>query len=119
MLNNAGNIPMKHPVRSDFNTAVTEAGVSVTFKPTNSIYTFYRLAESDAIARLGPASLGSVRHTGPSGDNEDYSSDEIQAMAQRIASEVASSVWSVQEERKADKLTLHGHSIAGDDDVIE
>ena len=109
---------MKHPVRSDFNTAVTEAGVTVTFKPTNGVYTFYRLADGDAIARLGPASSG-VRHTGPSGETEDYSSDEIQSMAQRIASEVASSVWSVQEEREADKLTLHGHSIGGDDDVIE
>ena len=31
---------MKHPFRSDFHTVVTEAGVSVTFKPTNSIYCF-------------------------------------------------------------------------------
>jgi hypothetical protein len=46
---------MKHPVRSDFDTAVTEAGVNVTFKPTNSIYSFYRLAESEDIARLGPS----------------------------------------------------------------
>jgi hypothetical protein len=30
---------MKHPVRSDFDTAVTEAGVSVTFKPTDTLYT--------------------------------------------------------------------------------
>jgi hypothetical protein len=28
---------MKHPVRSDFDTAVGEAGVTVTFRPTNSI----------------------------------------------------------------------------------
>jgi hypothetical protein len=48
---------MKHPVRGDFDTAVTEAGVNVTFKPTNSIYTFYRLARSDDVARLGPAIL--------------------------------------------------------------
>jgi hypothetical protein len=110
---------MKHPVRSDFNTAVTDAGVSVTFKPTNSIYSFYRLADSNDIARFGPVSLGNVRHAGPSGDTEDYSSDEIQAMAQRIASEVGASVWSVQEEKVTDELTLHGHSIGGDDDVIE
>jgi hypothetical protein len=43
---------MKHPVRSDFDTAVTEAGINVTFKPTNSIYSFYRLAESEDVARL-------------------------------------------------------------------
>jgi hypothetical protein len=48
---------MKHPARSDFDTAVTEAGVNVTFKPTKSTYSFYRLAESEDIARLGPVSL--------------------------------------------------------------
>ena len=110
---------MKHPVRSDFDTAVTDAGVAVTFKPTNSIYCFYRLTESEDIARLGPASPGTVRHAGPSGDTEDYPSDEVQDMAQRIASDVGASVWSVQDEKEADKLTLRGHSIGGDDDVIE
>ena len=59
---------MKHPVRSEF--AVTEVGVAVTFKPTNSIYSFYRLADTDDIARLGPVSLESVRHAGPSGDTK-------------------------------------------------
>jgi hypothetical protein len=98
---------------------VTEAGVNVTFKPTNSIYSFYRLAESDEVARLGPVSLGPVRHAGPSGDTEDYPSNEVQDMAQRIALELAASVWSVRDEKAADKLTLHGHSIGGDDDVIE
>jgi hypothetical protein len=110
---------MKHPVRSDFDTAVTEAGVNVTFKPTNSIYSFYRLAESEDIARLGSVSLERVRHAGPSSDTEDYSPDEVQDMAQRIASDVGASVWSVQDEKKADKLTLRGHSISGDDDVSE
>ena len=76
---------MKRPVRSDFDTAVTEAGVNVTFKPTNSIYSFYRLAESEDIARLGPVSLERVRHAGPSGDTEDYPADEVQDMAQRNA----------------------------------
>jgi hypothetical protein len=91
---------MKHPVRDDFDTAVTEAGVAVTFKPTNSIYSFYRLADGDDIARLGPASLASV-----SGDTEDYPADEVQGMAQRIASEVAASVWRIQDEKEADSLT--------------
>jgi hypothetical protein len=59
---------MKHPVRSDFDTAVTEAGVNVTFKPTNSMYSFYRLAESEDVARLGSVSLERVRHAGRSGD---------------------------------------------------
>ena len=43
-------------MRSDFDAAVTEAGVNVTFKPTNSIYSFYRLAGSEHVARLGPVS---------------------------------------------------------------
>jgi hypothetical protein len=108
---------MKHPARSDFETAVTEAGVTVTFKPTNSIYSFYRLAESEDIARLGPVSPERARHAGSSGDTNDYPSDEVQDMAQRIASEVAASVWLVQDEKEADKLTLRGHSIGGDDDA--
>ena len=112
-------VPMKHPVRSDFDTAVTEAGVNVTFKPTNSIYSFYRLAESEDVARLGSVSLGHVLHAGPRGDTEDYPADEVRDMAQRIASDVGASVWSVQDEKEADKLTLRGHSIGGDDDVIE
>ncbi len=86
---------MKHPVERDFDTAATEAGVTVTFKPTNSIYSFYRLADTDDIARLGPVSPAFVRHAGPSGDTEDYPSDEVKDMAQRIAAEVGWSVWSV------------------------
>jgi hypothetical protein len=98
---------------------VTEAGVTVTFKQTNSIYSFYRLAESEDIARLGPVSPGRVRHAGPSGDTENYPSDEVQDMAQGIASEVAASVRADQDEKEAHKLTLRRHTIGGDDDVIE
>ena len=104
---------MKHPVRSDFGSIVTEAGVTVTFKPTNNTYSFYRLAESDDVGCIGPVS------SGPTGDTEDYSADEVRDMAQRIAAEVGASVWSVQDEKEADKITLRGHSIGGDDDVIE
>jgi hypothetical protein len=92
---------MNHPVRSDFATAVAEAGVTVTFKPTKTIFSFYRLADSDDIARLGAVS-------GASGDTGNYPSDEVQAMAQQIASEAAASVWSVQDEAQADSLTTAG-----------
>ena len=81
---------MKHPFRSDFHTVVTEAGVSVTFKPTNSIYCFCRLAATNDIARLGAVSFAGVQHAGR--NTEDYPSDEVQGMAQRIASEFAASV---------------------------
>ena len=87
---------MKHPVETDFDTSVTEAGVTVTFKPTNSIYSFYRLADTDDIARLGPVSPGHVRHAGPTGDTGHYAPNEVQDMALRIASEAATAIWSAK-----------------------
>jgi hypothetical protein len=81
---------MKHPVRSDFHTVVTEAGVSVTFKPTNSIYCFYRVTDTNDIARLGPVLFAGVQYAGR--NTQDYPSDEVQDMAQRIASDFAASV---------------------------
>src|SRR5262249_24233336 len=108
---------MKHPVRSDFHTAVTEAGVTVTFKPTNSTYSFYRLTNANDIARLGAVSFAGVQHAGC--DTENYPSDEVQEMAQRIASELAASVWSVEDEKEADRSTLRRYSIGSDDDLIE
>jgi len=86
---------MKHPVRSDFDTIVTEAGVTVTFKPTNTVYSFYRLADANILSLSGPVSL----------DTQDYPPDEVQDMAQRIASEVVTSVSLVQNEEEADRLT--------------
>jgi hypothetical protein len=82
---------MKHPDESDFSASVTDAGVIVTFKPTNSTYTFYRLAESKDIARLGPVSLHHVRHAGATADTGDYPTHEVQAMALRVASEAVTS----------------------------
>ena len=108
---------MKHPAKSDFATVVTAAGVSVTFKPTNSIYTFYRLTAGEDAARLGPVAFAGVQHAGRGTD--DYPADEVQALAQRIASELATPLWSAQDEKAADKRTLRGHAIGGDDDVIE
>jgi hypothetical protein len=73
---------MKHPSRSDFHTVVTAAGVSVTFKPTNSTYSFFRFAETGAL------SLAGTQHAGR--DTDDYPSDEVQDMALQIASGHAS-----------------------------
>jgi hypothetical protein len=95
---------MKHPVRSDFDTVVTETGVRVTFKPTNSVYSFYRLAGSGKIARVGPVSYAGVQHAGH--NTADFPADEVQVMAQRIASEFAASVWPVQTGKAADEQTL-------------
>jgi hypothetical protein len=73
---------MKHPARSDFHTVVTAAGASVTFKPTNSTFSFYRFAETGAL------SLAGIQHAGR--DTDDYPSDEVQDMALQIASGHAS-----------------------------
>jgi hypothetical protein len=73
---------MKHPSRSDFHTVVTAAGVTVTFKPTNSTYSFFRFAETGAL------SLAGIQHAGR--DTDDYPSDEVQDMALQIASGHAS-----------------------------
>ena len=74
---------MQHPALSDFASVVTEAGVSVTFKPTNSTYTFYRLRAGQDVARLGPVGFSGVQHAGR--NTGDYPADEVQAMAQQIA----------------------------------
>ena len=108
---------MQHPARSDFASVVTEAGVSVTFKPTNSTYTFYRPRAGQDVVRLGPVGFSGVQHAGR--NTGDYPADEVQAMARQIASELGASLWSVQEEKEADKRTLRGYSIGGDDDVIK
>ena len=73
---------MKHPVETDFHTVVTAAGVSVKFKPTNSTYSFYKFGETGAL------SLAGIQHAGR--DTDDYPSDEVQEVAQQIASGHAS-----------------------------
>jgi hypothetical protein len=74
-----------HPAISDFHTSVAKAGVGVTFKPTNSTY-IYRLTDTKDIARLVVSLLG-VEHAGR--DTGDYPADEVQDMAQQIATEHA------------------------------
>jgi len=76
---------VKHPAISDFHTVVTKTGVSVTFKPTNSTYVFYRLTNSNDLARLGHVSFVGIQHAGRG--TEDYPSDEVRERAQQIASD--------------------------------
>jgi hypothetical protein len=107
---------MKHPVEGDFATTVTEAGVTVTFRPTNSIYSFYRLADSNEIGRLGPVSPARVQHAGPSGDTGDYAQDEVQDMATRIAAEVAASLSQIHDEEETERLaTVRPPSVLSDE----
>jgi hypothetical protein len=65
---------------------VTKTGLSVTFRPTNSAYSF--VTDNPVIARLGPVSFMGVQHAGP--NTEEYNSDEVEAMARQVASEHAS-----------------------------
>ena len=46
---------MKQPTKGDFTVVdILESGVTVLFKPTQSYYTFYRLADPNDIKRFGP-----------------------------------------------------------------
>jgi hypothetical protein len=76
---------MKHPTPSDFTVDVSEAHVSVVFNPSDSQYSFGRLADPDDIARYGPLSRSaSVRH-GATGGTDDYPSDEVAELALTLA----------------------------------
>jgi hypothetical protein len=55
---------------------------------------------------------------GPSGKTKDYPSDEIQPWRSLLLHK-SPHPFGQFKKRDADKLTLHGHSIGGDDDVIE
>ena len=62
---------MKHPTEDDFTvTEVFESGVTVLFEPTQSFYTFCRLADPNDTKRFGPVSPepDGVRHAGASGE---------------------------------------------------
>ena len=57
---------MKQPIESDFDVRNHDAGVDVTFKPTDSQYSFVLLAD-----RRSLSPQASVRH-GKTGDTGDY-----------------------------------------------
>lgn len=83
---------MKQPTEEDFTVVeVLESGVTVLFEPTQSFYTFYRLADPDDIKRFDPVSPepDGVHHAGPSGGTGDYQSDEVQGMAHSLATGAA------------------------------
>jgi len=76
---------IKHPIKTDFHTVVSKAGVNVTFKPTNSTYNF--VTDAPVIARLSGFSFLGVEHVGR--NTEGYDSNEVRDMAWQIASEHA------------------------------
>jgi hypothetical protein len=76
---------MKHPTPSDFLVEVKEAYVSVIFKPSDSHYSFGRLADPEDIARYGPLSQSLNVRARKTGDTSTYPSDEVARMAHTLA----------------------------------
>ena len=76
---------MKHPTPSDFIVNVEEGHVSVIFKPSDSRYSFGRLADPEDIARHGPLSRSPNARHAATGDTGDYPPDEVAEMAHSLA----------------------------------
>ena len=86
---------LKRPASTDFSVKVSDAGVEVTFHPTQSYYSFSRLADAEDIARHGHLSDDvRVRHGGATGDTAEYDSHEVLAEASRLASGAAAEAYS-------------------------
>ena len=77
---------IRRPAKSEFHTVVTKTGLSVTFKPTKSTYTF--VTDDAAIERPGSVAFIGVQHA--TRNTQDYNSDEVEALARQVASEHAS-----------------------------
>ena len=76
---------MRHPTPADFIVDVKESHVSVIFKPSDSYYSFGRIADPQDIARHGSLSRSpNVRHA-KTGDTGDYPSEEVAQMAHSLA----------------------------------
>ena len=71
---------IRRPVKSDFHTVVRKTGLSVTFKPTKSIYIF--VPDNAVVQRLDSVSFMGVQLEGR--NTEDYNSDEVEAMARQV-----------------------------------
>jgi len=71
-------------MRSDYDVDLQWGTVEVTFKPTQSVYTYTRLGE----LKHGPVSrLPRVRHAGATGDIDNYRSNQVEGMAYQLAVE--------------------------------
>ena len=70
---------MKQPIENDFDIENHDAGVDVTFRPTESQYSFVLLED-----RRSLSPRASVRH-GKTGDTGDYASGDVEATAFRVA----------------------------------
>jgi hypothetical protein len=81
---------MKQPTPKDFTVEASEAGIIVTFTPTESIYSYFWLADQSDIQSVGPISSDyKVRHA-KTGDTGSYRSSEVEAIAYQLARDLAS-----------------------------
>jgi hypothetical protein len=71
---------IKRPVERDFQVVCHEFAIQVTFKPTDSHYSFARLADG----RLSPDGP-TVKHYGITGDTGEYPPSDVHLMARRLA----------------------------------
>jgi hypothetical protein len=75
---------MASPVESDYEVRVNKQGVEVTFKPTESLFTF-GLLDASLWGKHGPVSSSpNVRHA-KSGDTGKYSETEVCDLALKLA----------------------------------
>jgi hypothetical protein len=71
---------MKQPTKADFDVEVHDGGVHVLFRPTESYYDYFLLADG------GLSREYHVRHAQPGGIG-DYVESEVEAMAYEVAKE--------------------------------
>jgi hypothetical protein len=83
---------MKHPTEADFTVQKNGSSVIVTFRPTESYYTFPLLPLSER-AKHGKVSRNAkVRHAGKHGDTDRYMEQEVFDLAFRLAEQSSSRV---------------------------
>jgi hypothetical protein len=76
---------VKRPTKTDFGPVEPNGGgVAVTFKPTASRYTFYRLIDPADWPQHGRVSFQVAQHR-KSGDTDEYPEDEVRAIAHQLA----------------------------------
>jgi hypothetical protein len=70
-------------MEADFDVQIREGGVDVTFRPTESNYSYGLLVDPDDIARLGPLSRSPNTRDAKTGDTGEYPSGDVEATAFR------------------------------------
>ncbi len=84
----------KQVLETLFDLKLSDAGVHVVFRPTNSLYSFHLLTEENDVGGLGRLSAeGHVRQVGANGRTDEYDPQEVYRMAFSLASTAAKRGW--------------------------